>query len=222
MSLVVDDAASSTTAWALVDTVMVRADVEERDHVVVVSAAIDSADTIEALEALRPRGLRRPQRRVTWEGRSLSAYLKRVERADDDRRAVVTLEKPQYPGMRLDLPGGSVTTVAGAYTPDDRARRSLRRILFGEQMTAEPFGISEMVRDFTVDLPRDVSESVYAAAFRLLATEALIKAGAAVRVTRADVSPAGPDGREVELAWVSTRRTRTESLVTLSGVWRPA
>jgi hypothetical protein len=224
VTLVVDDAAASEAPWTLVDRVLVRALVAESEHQLVVAATVGSDRVVDALEALRPGVFRRPVRRVTWEGRSVAGRVASVVTTTEGQGGAVelTLARPTYTGMRTDLPGGTVSTTAGAYTPDERALRSLRRILLGEVVTAEPFGISESVPDFTRDLPDPgVDHATYAAAFTLLATEALVASGAAAQVLRAEVGPAGPDGRPVALAWVSTRRSRAgERRVTFEGHWR--
>ena len=61
------------------------------------------------------------------------------------------------------------------------------------------------------------------AAFGLLATEALNESGLEVLVTRVEVSPPGPDGRRVHLAWTSrdSMGTRAGTSVEVEGVVPP-
>lgn len=235
MTLVLDDAQprpDGATTWVLVDRVLVRADdVTDDGRTVQVRVRVASADVVAALEALRPGVVRRPERRVTWNGVSVAGRQTtvEVEPGPTGWRVDFSVERPTRAGWR-DLPGSLITTTTGTYSHDRRAERTLRRLLFGERMPREPFGMSESLPDFTADLPPEgTPEETYAAAFRLLVTEALISSGAARRVTAAEVSPAGPGGRHVHITWLSAVHSQGHSpghspgptSVEVEGLWQP-
>lgn len=226
MTLVLDDAAirpDGPTTWVLFDRVLVRADdVTDDGRTVTVHARVGSADVVAALEALRPGVVRRPERRVTWNGISVAGRQTTVEIRPGPAGWTVdfSVERPTRAGWR-DLPGSVVTTTTGTYSHDQRAERTLRRLLFGEPMPREPFGMSEALPDFTADLPPPgTPEETYAAAFRLLVTEALVASGAARRVSTVELSPAGPEGRHVRITWLSAVHSRDLTSVDVEGRWQ--
>ena len=114
----------------------------------------------------------------------------------------------------------SFSTGSRTFTSDDLAVLDVRHMLFGEEEPPGLLTLGGSIRDFTTDLPSGpVTTSLYQALFGLLATEALLESGRAMRVNKAQVSSAGPDGRHVRLAWADhTNRGDSPTLVTVEGV----
>jgi len=114
----------------------------------------------------------------------------------------------------------TVSVGGRSYSSDQIAERDLRRMLFGEEDDTNVLAVGGQIRDFTSDLPSWVTASdVYAALFALLFTEALIESGRASRVTKVQVSPPGPLGRNLSLEWVGHNNRGDEPTSrTLSGI----
>jgi hypothetical protein len=79
----------------------------------------------------------------------------------------------------------------------------VRRALFGEKPPRALLSVGGSLGKPLQEVPTGpMSVELHAALLRLLITEALIATGRAARVTRLDVSPPGPDGRQIRLEWI--------------------
>jgi hypothetical protein len=179
---------------------------------------------LHALEALRPTNFGSHDQRLTWAGRSTAVRVTGVQTTTTASRSSdveLTLERLQTRGAGSPFAmTASFSTGSRTYTSDDLAVLDVRHMLFGEEKPPGLLTLGGSIRDFTSDLPSGpVTTSLYQALFGLLATEALLESGRAMRVNKAQVSSTGPDGRHVCLAWAGhTNRGDSPTLVTVEGV----
>lgn len=218
-------AAESVSPWAKLGDVVFRTRriVDDGTHMVV-TAVVHSGEVLAAIEALRPTSFQSHDQRLTWAGRSTAVRVRGVRTTTTASRSSeveLTLERLETRGS--GSPFGmtaSFSTGSRTYTPDDLAVLDLRHMLFGEEKPGRLLTLGGSIRNFITDLPSGaVATSLYQALFALLATEALVESGRALRVHTAQVSPAGPDGRHVRLAWAGhTDRGSSPTQVTVEGI----
>ncbi|WP_151084076.1 hypothetical protein [Nocardioides cynanchi] len=230
MTLVIDaaaPAADKAAVWVKLGNVVFRTTTPVESHVrLTLMARPASEEVATAIEGLRPTTFNNPGRRLTWSGRSLTGRVVSVERtgADDGAELVIVFERRPEQTFGHAVRGGSFSTSTGTHTSDEMLRLAVRQLLFGEVGPLGAFSPRSPVRDFLADLPDSgLPDEVHEAAFGLLAAEALNESGLEVHVTRAEMSPPGPGGRRVRLAWTSrdSTGTRAGTAVEVDGVVPP-
>lgn len=187
---------------------MIRArEIVDDGRRVVLRAAVHSSGVLSILEGLRPNNFNRREVRLTWAGRSVPVRVTDVTTTTTASRSTgVVIEMERGDAGSGGSPFGMTASFglgATRYTSDDLAVLDMRRLLFGEDLPAGLRTFGGSVRDFTVDLPAEtVPTALYQAVFALLVTEALVESGRAIHVESAQVSPLGPGGRRVRIAWL--------------------
>lgn len=198
-------AASSLSPWVkLGDTVFRAKEIKDDGDAVTIQTSIHSPQVVADLEALRPGTFRGHDVRLTHSGRSSSVQLQKViTRTTSARSTAVELSMERRDNSSSSWMGMTVSAGGKTYTSDQLAERDLRRILFGEGDEAKVLALGGQMRDFTCDLPSaTIASDVYAAVFALIFAEAIIESGRASRVTKVQVSPLGPAGRNLALEWI--------------------
>lgn len=218
-------AAESVSPWAKLGEVVFRTRrIVDDGTNLMVTASVHSAEVLAALEALRPTNFRSHDQRLTWAGRSTAVRVTGVQTTTTASRSSdleLTLERLETRGSGSPFAmTASFSTGSRTFTSDDLAVLDMRHMLFGEEKPPGLLALGGSIRDFTTDLPSGpVATSLYQALFALLATEALVGSGRALRVNKAQVSPTGPDGRHVRLAWAGhTDRGGSPTSMTVAGI----
>jgi hypothetical protein len=200
-------AAEAVSPWVKLGDVVMRArTVVDSGTSIVVRASVHSPDVTAALEAMRPEVFRSDDQQLTWGGRSVPVRVRRVETTTTSARSsgvevVVERLDSRGPGHPFSM-GASLSTNGRTYSSEDLAVLDVRHALFGEEQPPGVFGFGNTFGEALRSLPpQDLPTAVYQAVFLLLVTEALVRSGRAQHVSRAQVSPLGPEGRRVRLSW---------------------
>lgn len=215
--------AEALSPWAKLGDAVIRArEITDDGQRIVLRAAVHSRDVLAVLEGLRPAGFNRPDVRLTWAGRSVPVRITDVittTTASSSTAVVIETERRDARSGGSPL-GVTVSYGSTIYTSDDLAVMDMRRLLFNEQAPAGVHSFGGSIRDFTTDLPdQAVPTALYQAVFTVLATEALVESGRAMHVESAQVSPLGPQGRRLRMAWVGhTDRGGQPTRVALEGL----
>lgn len=217
--------AEAVSPWTKIGDAVIRArEITDDGRRVVLRAAIHSRDVLAILEGLRPTNFHSREVRLTWAGRSVPVRVTDVTTTTTASRStavVIEMERgTQSSGSSPFSMTASFSLGTRTYTSDDLAVLDMRRLLFSEQIPAGLHTFGGSIRDFTVDLPgKTVPTALYQAAFTLLVTEALVESGRAMHVKSAQVSPLGPEGRRVRMAWAGhTDHGGRPTHVSLEGV----
>jgi hypothetical protein len=217
--------ADAVSPWAKLGDAVIRArEITDDGRCVVLRAAVHSRDVLAILEGLRPTNFNSREVRLTWAGRSVPVQVTDVittTTASRSTAVVIEMERgdPSSGGSPFGMTA-SFSLGTTTYTSDDLAVLDMRRLLFREQVPTGLHTFGGSIRDFTGDLPgKALPTALYQAVFTLLVTEALIESGRAVHVESAQVSPLGPGGRRVRIAWVGhSDRGGRPTRVSLDGV----
>lgn len=215
-------AAGTLSPWVkLGDTVFRAREIKDDGSTVTLHGSIHSPQVVADLEAMRPGTFRSGEPWLTHSGRSWPVRVQQVTTRTTSARSTeveVILERhnnpsPSWTRMTVSVAGRS-------YSSDELVERDLRRLLFGEEHEAKVLALGGQMRDFSSDLPSGaIASDVYAAVFALVVTEALIESGGASRVTKVQVSPLGPVGRNLVLEWVGHNdRGEQPASRTLTGI----
>jgi hypothetical protein len=197
-------AGAELSPWVKVGSSIFRArDITDDGTRLTINASVHDPDVLADLEQMRPNSnWGRTNTRLTHSGRSWPVRVRQLTQQTTAARStgiVLELERLNNTGSSLPM---SVSMGIRTYTPDDLAKRDLRSILFGQEPDDRVLSMGGSIRNFVSELPTaPLPHEVWAAAFTLLFTEALIESGRALRVRRVQVSPPGPKGRRVELDW---------------------
>ncbi|WP_374971249.1 DUF4062 domain-containing protein [Terrabacter sp. BE26] len=217
--------AEAVSPWAKLGDAVIRArDITDDGRRVVLRAAVHSRDVLAILEGLRPTNFGGREVRLTWAGRSVPVRVTDVTTTTTaSRSTAVVIEMQRGDTSSGGSPFGMTASFSfgtSTYTSDDLAVLDMRRLLFQEELPSGLHIFGGSIHDFTVDLPgRAVPTALYQAVFALLATEALVESGRAMHVESAQISPVGPGGRRIRLAWVGhTDRGGRRTRVSLDGV----
>lgn len=214
--------AEAVSPWAKLGDAVIRArEITDDGQRVLLRSSVHSRDVLAFLEGLRPANFNGPDVRLTWAGRSVPVRITDVTTTTTASRSTgVAIEMERGNARSAGSLGMTVSFGATRYTSDDLAAIDMRQLLFGEQVPDRFHSLGGSIRDFTTDLPgKAMPTALYQAVFTLLATEALVESGRAVHVESAQVSPLGPEGRRVRMAWVGhTDRGGRPTRVALDGV----
>jgi hypothetical protein len=198
-------AASALSPWVkLGDTVFRAREILDDGTTVTIHAAIHSRQVLADIEAMRSGDFGSHEPWLTHSGQSwpirVQTITTRTTTTQSTEVEIVLKRRAEVAGSWM----GMTLSVGGkTYNSDQLAERDLRQMLFGEDAPSGVLSLGGRIRDFTSDLPTGaVTIDIYRAMFALLLTEALVQSGRAVRVNKATVSPLGPLGRTVSLAWV--------------------
>jgi hypothetical protein len=198
--------AEAVSPWIKLGEVMIRAHtVIDNGSAIVVRASVHTSAATAALEEMRPNMFRSNDQQLTWAGRSVAVRVNTVETTTSSARSSrleIVLER-RDPRTSSPFPmGTSLSTGGRTFSSEDLAVLDVRHALFGEEKPPGVYGLGGTFRELLADLPTaNLPTAQYQAAFSLVATEALVRSGHAQRVDRAQVSPAGPDGRQVRMMW---------------------
>lgn len=221
-------AAEATSPWTKLGGVIFRSrEIVDDGNTIVVNTSVHDGEVVAALEAMRPRIRTANDLRLTWANRSAPVRVIEVQTTTTASRSSsvrLTLDRLDSTsnGSPLSMTA-SFNMGTATYSSDDLAVLDLRHMLFGEEKPRGLMSLGGSIRDFTGDLPAVATPTaLYQAVFSLLTTEVLIESGRAIRVARAQVSPKGPEGRHVRLAWTGhTDRGGLPTTVSVEGVMRP-
>jgi hypothetical protein len=218
-------AAEAVSPWAkLADVVFRTRRIVDDGVAITIHGSVHDGQVVAALEAMRPNTFRNQDVRLTWAGRSAAVRVAQVQTTTTASRShqVEVIVKRVESRESGSIPmTASFSTGGRSYTSDDLAVLDVRHMLFGEERPQGLFSLGGSIRDFVQDLPTGPTPAaLYQAVFALLATEALVESGRALRVHTAQVSPVGPDGRRVRLAWTghTDRGANAPTTVELEGV----
>jgi len=215
-------AASALSPWVKLGDMVFRArEIRDDGTTVTIHGSVHSPHVVAGLETMRQGAFRGREPRLTHSGRSWPVRVQQVTTRTTSARSTeveISLERRDHSGA--SWMGMTVSVGGRSYSSDQIAERDLRRMLFGEEDDTNVLAVGGQIRDFTSDLPSWATASdVYAALFALLFTEALIESGRASRVTKVQVSPPGPLGRNLSLEWVGHNNRGDEPTSrTLSGL----
>ncbi len=209
-------AADTISPWVKLGEVVMRArTVVDNGSTIIVRASVHAPEVSAALEAMRPETFRTQDEHFTWAGKCVPVRVNTVETTTSAARSTaveIVLERldSRGSGSALFTTASSFTTNARTFTSEELTVLHVRHVLFGEEQPPGAFGFAGGFSgasggDFAAalkDLPAEnLPAARYQAVFSLVVTEALVKAGYARRVDRAQVSPPGPEGRRVRLSW---------------------
>lgn len=218
-------AAEAVSPWAKLGEVVFRTKkIVDNGATITIHGSVHDGRVVAALEAMRPNTFHNQEVRVTWAGRSTAVRVAQVQTTTTASRVSqmeLILERVESRGSGSFPMTASFSAGGKSYTSDDLAVLDLRHMLFREEKPQGLLSLGGSIRDFAQDLPTGpIPTALYEAVFALLTTEALVESGRALRVHKAQVSPVGPDGRRVRLAWTghTNRGSNAPTTVELEGL----
>jgi hypothetical protein len=200
-----DMAAADLSPWVLLDDLVFRArTIRDDGRTVILEATVRNPAVASALEQLRPGDWTKKERRLTYNGRSLRVRIRSIHTTASSRTAtqvVVTCEQVVDTDVKMPF---SFSVGGRTFSGEEISELLIKQALFGDDVPSSVLTVGGRVDPPLAELPDGlVSDDLRRAVMRLLITDALVRSGRVARVLRLDITPAGSDGRLVDLTWES-------------------